>query len=124
MSGIVVAPECVTEWNNMKLKHMYNYITFMVKNEREIVVDAKGKVSYNEFKGSLKADICRYAVVEVPGTTKIVFILWAPDSAPVKDKMIYAASRQALLDKLSGHTRAIQASDMSDMEESKVKACL
>eukprot|EP01057_Protomagalhaensia_wolfi_P001032 Protomagalhaensia_wolfi_Nauph_80__1031@NODE_1599_length_1449_cov_966_407092_g1161_i1_p2_GENE_NODE_1599_length_1449_cov_966_407092_g1161_i1NODE_1599_length_1449_cov_966_407092_g1161_i1_p2_ORF_typecomplete_len125_score22_46Cofilin_ADF/PF00241_20/4_7e27Neuralized/PF07177_12/0_054Pox_L3_FP4/PF03339_14/0_088_NODE_1599_length_1449_cov_966_407092_g1161_i18561230 len=124
MSGVGVAPECTTEWNNMKIKHMYNYITFMIKEHKEIVIDQKGKSSYPVFKSKLAADQCRYAVVEVPGTTKIVFLLWAPDSANVKDKMIYAASRQALIEKLSGHTRAIQASDLSDVDENKIKASL
>eukprot|EP01057_Protomagalhaensia_wolfi_P005791 Protomagalhaensia_wolfi_Nauph_80__5790@NODE_715_length_2077_cov_1389_038763_g492_i1_p2_GENE_NODE_715_length_2077_cov_1389_038763_g492_i1NODE_715_length_2077_cov_1389_038763_g492_i1_p2_ORF_typecomplete_len125_score23_04Cofilin_ADF/PF00241_20/1_2e27_NODE_715_length_2077_cov_1389_038763_g492_i1194568 len=124
MSGIEVAPECVTEWNLMKLKHMYNYLIFVVKDQKQIVVDVKGKGPYTEFKSNLSNSACRYAAVEVPGTTKIVFILWAPDNAPVKDRMIYASSRQAILDKLSGHTRAIQASDLSELDEAKVKSYL
>lgn len=141
MSGITVHKDCVAEWNNMKLKHMYNFITFRVEDQKEIVVDKTGKGSYESFKANFSPDTCRYAVVEVPGTTKIVFILWAPDSAGIKDKMIYAASRQgdhsihfhivtltlalaALLDQLRGHTKAIQASDLSDIEESRVKSAL
>eukprot|EP01054_Gregarina_sp_Poly1_P009231 Gregarina_sp_Poly_1__9230@NODE_56_length_17373_cov_108_729111_g48_i0_p14_GENE_NODE_56_length_17373_cov_108_729111_g48_i0NODE_56_length_17373_cov_108_729111_g48_i0_p14_ORF_typecomplete_len126_score14_17Cofilin_ADF/PF00241_20/3_9e27_NODE_56_length_17373_cov_108_729111_g48_i01681917196 len=125
MSGVTVAAECTAEWNNMKIKHMYTYITFKVKDQKEIVIDRKGKGSYNEFKSEcLDSSQCRYAVVEVPGTTKIIFLLWAPDSANVKDKMIYAASRQALIEKLNGHTKAIQASDFSDVDENKIKSSL
>eukprot|EP01053_Blabericola_migrator_P009742 Blabericola_migrator_1__9741@NODE_5332_length_803_cov_773_971467_g3420_i0_p1_GENE_NODE_5332_length_803_cov_773_971467_g3420_i0NODE_5332_length_803_cov_773_971467_g3420_i0_p1_ORF_typecomplete_len125_score27_72Cofilin_ADF/PF00241_20/8_7e30EFhand_1/PF00036_32/0_15_NODE_5332_length_803_cov_773_971467_g3420_i0242616 len=124
MSGMSVAPDVVTEWNNMKLKHQYNYITFVIRDKKEIVIDKKGKISYNEFKSQLAADQCRYAVVEVPSTTKIVFILWAPDTANVKDRMIYASSRQAIIDKLSGHTKAIQASEIADVEEAKIKSSL
>lgn len=133
MSGVKVDAGCVSEWNNMKLKHMYTYITFRVDDEMNIVVDKKGKETYQEFrKTCLAINQCRYAVVEVPGTTKIVFILWAPEAAITKDKMIYASSRQgkvyptsriraALLDKLSGYSKTLQASDLSDIDESKVK---
>lgn len=94
MSGILVDDGVVTEWNNMKLKHKYNFMTFSVFEDKVIVVDDKGKKSYDDFVSLFDAQHCKYAVVEVPGTTKLVFVLWAPDNAPVKEKMIYAASRQ------------------------------
>jgi len=123
-TGVKVDAACEKEWNSMKLKHMYNFLTFKIENDSVIVVADKGSKNgpYSGFLSALPANECRYGVVEVPGTTKIVFVLWAPDSAPVKGKMVYAASRQAIIEKLSGHTRTLQASSMSDLEEKKVKS--
>lgn len=80
----------------MKLKHKHMFLTFKIENDKEIVVDISGPkdASYDSFKDALPADDCRYAVIEVPGTTRLVFIMWAPDIAPVKAKMIYASTRQ------------------------------
>lgn len=146
------------------------FISFKIENDKEVIVDQTGAkdASYDSFKSALPADDCRYAVVEVPGTTKLVFIMWAPDSAPVKAKMIYASTRQGnvlfnlinsnshdsyhlslrtqnrffcilylisyllcikshvalvlvISDKLSGHQKTVQASDLGDVDEAKIK---
>lgn len=81
----------------MKLGHQYNFIIFRVENYQQIVVCECGKANYDDFKSKFDTRECRYAVVEVPGTTKIAFISWTPDTASVKDRMTYASSRQGKL---------------------------
>lgn len=47
---------------------------------------------------------------------KIQFVLWCPDNAPVKPRMTYASSKDALLKKLDGATAvALEAHEMSDL---------
>lgn len=122
-TGITVNVECSRAWDEMKIKHKFMYVTFRIQDDKEVVVDKRGDTSstYSAFRDALPADDCRYAVVEVPGTTKIVFVMWTPDSASVKQKMIYASTRQAILDKVPGHAKSAQASDKSELDEPKMK---
>lgn len=122
-SGIAIHSNCSIVWNDMKLGHKHRFITFKIEKDAEIVVDATGPkdAAYDLFKKALPADDCRYGLLEVPGTTKIVFVMWAPDTSPVKAKMIYASTRQVIQDKLSGHHKTLQASDLGDVDEAKMK---
>ncbi|EZG70158.1 cofilin [Gregarina niphandrodes] len=116
MSGVPVNPACVTEWTALKLKKKdINYIIYKVEKEREIVIEEAGKVAYDDFKAKFDTSTCRYAVVEAPTNRKLVFIMWTPGSAPVKERMIYASSRQGLLDKLGGVSKSIQATGHSEI---------
>lgn len=48
---------------------------------------------------------------------KIIFVLWSPDVAPVKPRMIYSSSKEALCKKLDGiHAQALEAHDMADLD--------
>lgn len=94
-SGISIHESCARTWHEMKMKHKYMFLTFKIIDDKEIVVDQSGTkdASYDDFKNSLPADDCRYAIVEIPGTTKLVFVMWTPGCAKVKARMIYASSR-------------------------------
>lgn len=97
-SGISLHDSCASIWNDMKLKHKHMFITFKINNDREIIVEATGdkNASYDSFMGCFPPDDCRYAVVEVPGTKKLVFIMWAPETATIKAKMMYASTRAGM----------------------------
>ena len=57
-------------------------------------------------------------------TNLIIIIYRAPDTAPVKTKMIYAGSKDALTRALVGISVKINATDMSELTEDIVKdAC-
>jgi len=65
--------------------------------------------TFDEFVAMLPADDCRYAVFDMAFTTtdgrpgnKLVSIAWAPDTAKVKAKMVYAGSKDALTRALVG----------------------
>merc|ERR1712080_632297 len=66
---------------------------------------------------------CRYVVYDVPITTKsgaetnkMIFIMWSDDNSPVRTKMLYASSKDALKKKLTGINDEFQATDRSDLE--------
>merc|ERR1711948_33723 len=65
----------------------------------------------------------RFAVFDCPiiaksgaETNKLIFIMWNSDSAPVKSKMLYASSKDALKKKLTGIENEFQATDKDDMK--------
>lgn len=59
----------------------------------------------------------RITVVVCIAGNKIQFVLWCPDNAPVKPRMTYASSKDALLKKLDGATAvALEAHEPSDLD--------
>ncbi|CAD7691845.1 unnamed protein product [Nyctereutes procyonoides] len=63
----------------------------ILEEGKEILVGDVGQtvdVPYTTFVKMLPDKDCRYALYD-----DLVFIFWAPESAPLKSKMIYASSR-------------------------------
>jgi len=87
--------------------------------------------TYDDLVEELSPDECRYALVDLDfktddgrPTSKIVFITWNPDTAPVRGKMLYSSSKEALKRVLVGVGTHINATDMAelDYEESVLPA--
>lgn len=76
---------------------------------------------YKCFVKMLPADDCRYALYDATYETKetkkedLVFIFWAPDSAPLKSKMIYASSKDAIKKKFTGIKHELQVNGLEDI---------
>eukprot|EP00033_Pygsuia_biforma_P000011 GCRY01000015.1.p2 GENE.GCRY01000015.1~~GCRY01000015.1.p2 ORF type:complete len:138 (+),score=36.17 GCRY01000015.1:75-488(+) len=128
-SGVGVSDECITKFQELKLSHSLRYVIFKLNDDHsEVIVekDAAPEASYDEFTGSLPADDCRYAVYdyefEFEGAkrNKILFVVWAPDNAKVKSKMLYASSKDNLRKKFVGIGCEVQATDMSEIDEAEV----
>lgn len=112
-SGIVPTDECVSCFNDMKLKHDRKWMIFKIDG-KEIVKEKEGdkEATYEQFLSTLKEvaeNEPRYAVVDYHFETtdgrpqdKLLFIAWSPDTCGVKPKMTYASSKDALLKKLNG----------------------
>jgi cofilin len=70
----------------------------------------------------MPADDVRYAVADVNYNTKdgprteMVFIMWAPDTASVKRRMISASSKEVLKNILVGCKTQVQATCLPDLE--------
>ena len=117
----------------MKTRHTKRFVVYKIEEKKEIVIESEGdkEKTYEDFIAAIPTDQPRYAVVDVAYETddgrpqeKIVFFLWAPDSCGVKDKMLYASSKDALRKKLNGIHREIQANDADEMEkDSVIAAC-
>jgi len=130
-SGVSVQDAVVTEFNNIKIGHKYRYIQMkltddMTEIEIEKTVEPSGD-TYEQFVQQLPSDDCRYAVYDFHFDTgksgqreQLIFLLWCPDSAKVKKKMLYAASKDALKKKLVGINHEIQATDYSDLNQKDV----
>lgn len=106
-----------------------------------IVVEKTAESSdYDTFVSELPKDECRYAVYdfeyEKPGEgqrNKICFMAWyvvlvlfyvssltainlrSPDTSKIKQKMLYASSKDAIRKKLVGIASEIQATDLSEI---------
>ena len=78
-------------------------------------------------KAKLPDDDCRYVIYDALITTKsgvetnkLVFIAWSDDNAPVKPKMLYASSKDAIKKSLNGVQEEFQATERGDLDEEEV----
>jgi cofilin len=126
MSGIAVSEDCVSKFNELKLGHAHRYVLFkMNADNTEVVVEKTGSSSetYSSFAAGLPKDHCRYALFDyeyqIDGgrRDKILFILWAPDTAPIREKMIFTSTKDSIKKKLTGLQVEIQATDASELAE-------
>merc|ERR1719465_112816 len=90
------------------------------------VIDAEGDASktFADFVAALPEDQPRYALVEVDYKTddgrdqsKLTFVYWSPDDkTSVKEKMLYASTKDTLKKKFTGIMKEVQANDLGDLE--------
>jgi len=129
-SGVAVNDEIVAKFQELKLGHQHRYLIFKLSdNNSEIVLEKTGPPSatYEEFVKCLPGNDCRYGIFDLSFTAddggqrnKIVFILWAPDSAKIKSKMLFTSSKADLKKKLVGIATEVQATDASEIDYASV----
>jgi len=122
---VTLTEECVTTFNDLKLRKTFSYITFKLSNDlRNFVIDKTGSpgASFDEFLETLPSTDYRYGVVTVNyrtlvgDCTKFVFVLWLPDPSKVKQKMIYASNKDTVKRGLDGIQLEVQGTDKTDVE--------
>jgi cofilin len=136
-SGVSVAPECISKFNELKLGKDIKWIIYKISDDwKEIVVEETSTdADFNTFREKLlnakskdrrgKEGIGgRYAVFDVEydlesgegKRSKITFISWCPDDAPQYPRMMYSSSKEAIKRALNGLAADIQANDADDIE--------
>jgi cofilin len=119
-------------FQQIKKDHKWSYVIFKIGDDKkEIVVDKKGEKteSYDDFLGSLPKDGARFVVVDFAYTNKegtkkedLVFASWSPDGGvAVKEKMLYASSKDAIQKKLDGCKKYMQWNDGDDSSKEEVE---
>jgi len=129
-SGVAVDDAVVTKYQELKLGHAYRYCFFKMNDQcSQVVVDKTGATgaSYEDFVKELPPNACRYAIFDFAydsddgrKSDKIIFVLWAPDSAKIKEKMLYTSSKDAVRKKLVGVGTEIQATDLAEIDREVV----
>lgn len=122
--SVAVADESLTVFNELKLGKKYKFIIFALNdNKTEIIVkDKSNDESYDAFLEKLPENDCLYAVYDFEyelgsdgKRSKIIFFTWSPDTAPIRSKMVYASSKDALRRSLNGIAADIQGTDFSEV---------
>merc|ERR1719446_1195394 len=130
-SGVQVTPECLSEFEQMKIRSAYSYIIFKITADKKFIeIETKGEkgASFDEFVSKLPDGDCRYSVLDVEintksgaTTNKLIFVACSDDNASIKPKMLYASSKDALKKALSGINDEYQATDRSDLDLNEIK---
>jgi len=132
-TGVQVNVDCITKFNEFKLRSNHKYIVFKMSDDlKEVVIEKLGQIdaTFDEFISSLPDNDCRYGVCSVDYSSsdgernKMVFLLWAPDCATVKSKMLYAGTKDQMKKALQGLQVSVQGSDRSEITlETVIEKC-
>jgi len=124
-SGMAVDNECKIKFLELKSKRTHRFITYKIDEKlQQITVDKIGTPgqTYDDFTASLPEKECRYAVYDFDFVTeencqksKIFFIAWSPDTSRVRNKMLYASSKDRFRRELDGIQCEVQATDASEI---------
>ncbi|KAJ6408892.1 hypothetical protein OIU84_008567 [Salix udensis] len=122
---MAVHDDCMLKFMELKAKRTHRFIVYKIEEEqKQVIVEKLGEPaqSYEDFTASLPADECRYAVYDFDFVTeenvqksKIFFIAWSPDTSKVRNKMIYASSKDSFKRELDGIQVELQATDPTEM---------
>ncbi|XP_030603937.1 non-muscle cofilin 1-like [Archocentrus centrarchus] len=136
-SGVQVTDEVKDIINNMKvvktdadLNERIRLVIFRIDDsEGAIVVDKVYRQKdladvpdvFKFFVGLLDSKTCRYLMYDCHFETKesskkeeLVAVMWAPDTAPIKEKMKYASSKDSLKKNQTGVKHMLEMNDLSD----------
>lgn len=99
------------------------YIIFKLSDDNtQIEVEKESdSTSYDDFLNDLPPNSPRYGVYDFEyekdggKRNKICFYAWSPDEAKIKEKMLYASSKDALRRSLVGIANEIQGTDSSEV---------
>jgi len=128
-SGVSVQQECVTTFNDIKLGHKHRYLVYSLTDDLKqirVLKTSPPSTTFDDFVNDLKEAEdkreCRYGVYDAEyklkdgqNRTKLVFFLWSPENATVKQKMVYTSSKDAIKKALVGIGKEIQACDYGDL---------
>ncbi|KAK2843450.1 hypothetical protein Q7C36_011665 [Tachysurus vachellii] len=143
-SGVTVNDDVIKVFNDMKVrksstsdevKKRKKAVLFclsqdkkkiIVEEDKQILVGDIGETvddPYACFVKLLPLNDCRYGLYDATYETKeskkedLVFIFWAPEGAPLKSKMIYASSKDAIKKKFTGIKHEWQVNGLDDIQD-------
>lgn len=135
-SGVHINKDIAAVIRDIQIKSQYKYIIFKLTDDyTEVVVDKKADKSctYDDFVEDMvvaeKSKQCRWAVVDVQYKTrsgmdknKLVYFTWNPDNAVIKQKMVYAASNDAVKKAIGNAVGVtVQGTDLSELDFDEVE---
>jgi len=139
MSGVKLDDACKVKYDEVQKKKIHRFVTFYIKDDKEIVVDKVGDRSakFNDFVDAVKqkdgaSEDCRYAILDYEFTLEgqgteasqrdaILLFMYCPETARIKKKMIYSSSFDTVKRAFNGIKKAININDESDLNEEYVK---
>lgn len=134
MSGIAVAEDATNLFYLIKAKSAYRWALWRVDDAgSQVVIDSVGDPAsqYSDFLDALPESDCRYGIFDYQYTNgdgqiinKLVFLNWAPDTARVKSKMMYASTKDFFKGHLEGISVEFQASDLDEISEADIEGAV
>eukprot|EP00511_Aplanochytrium_stocchinoi_P000170 CAMPEP_0204822992 /NCGR_PEP_ID=MMETSP1346-20131115/1170_1 /ASSEMBLY_ACC=CAM_ASM_000771 /TAXON_ID=215587 /ORGANISM="Aplanochytrium stocchinoi, Strain GSBS06" /LENGTH=143 /DNA_ID=CAMNT_0051949515 /DNA_START=308 /DNA_END=739 /DNA_ORIENTATION=- len=138
MSGINATPEAVAFYNEFKLQRhkkgveKHRFVIYRIVDDSKIEVSEKGAwdSTWDDFVDRLlNADgqgvygIFDYDIkVNDRALEKIVFVAYSPDNLPIRQRMLYGATRESFKSELGdGLHLVIQATGLADLEQESVE---
>jgi len=82
--------------------------------------------TYEEFLTYLPNDECRFAIYDfkmdshLPQAKRLCFIIWAPESAPIRFKMVYSYLKQNVARAFEGIQVSLESTHLSDLDSNYI----
>ena len=131
VTGINLKDEVTSVFNELKLGKGLQYVIYRLTDDfKEVEVEKKvpSPATWEQFVADLPKDDCRYAVYDYQFNTdsdgernKLIFVLWTPETARIKTKMLYPATKEAMKRALVGIGTELQATDEAEISLDAVK---
>ncbi|XP_051504669.1 non-muscle cofilin 1-like [Myxocyprinus asiaticus] len=140
-SGVAISDEVVNLYNSIKVRHQgaeekerFKLLIMRISDDQKgIIVDHENCLRNKDVEN--EADIfqtiinklppkeCRYALYDCTYVGNslmedLVFIMWAPEDASMRSKMVYSSSKAALKSKMPGLKFEWQVNDCADKQVS------
>lgn len=128
--------EAKVVYEDVKRNKSFRYIIYTIRDEKEIIIETKGPrtTTYQDFLLHMKTfkDQCRYILYDYPTYSvdppievdRLLLITWCPDSATVRDKILFASTNNILRDVFSGVYRHVQACDFDELSQKDIEDIL
>ncbi|KAJ3033315.1 cofilin [Rhizophlyctis rosea] len=133
-SGVGVSSQAITAYDDLKLKRKYQWIVYKISEDgKEIIVDEAllfsdasdlgTTAAYDKFVSKFPEKEGRFAVIDIEfdagsgdgNRSKLIFLMWAPTTCGIRQRMIYASSKLALRQRLDGIHTEVQATDAAEL---------
>lgn len=130
-SGVKVDEMVLTLFKTLVKERKHRCAVFKINEdytkivvERTLPPSEKGADAQEEWKSladSLPDNDCRYVAYDFSyehqgaQKTRVVLVLWSPEMAKVRSKMVYASSQEGLVKNLLGVQRALQCTDTDEI---------
>uniref|UniRef100_A0A4W4GU00 ADF-H domain-containing protein n=1 Tax=Electrophorus electricus TaxID=8005 RepID=A0A4W4GU00_ELEEL len=123
-SGVTVEENVLTVFNDMKVRKAQPNEEERRKRKKAVLFclsDDKKKIIMEEGREILQGEEGDPYLKFTKETKKedLVFIFWAPEGAPLKSKMIYASSKDAIKKKFTGIKHEWQVNGLDDIKDRK-----
>lgn len=130
MSGIAVTPDAVNLYYHMRSKSAYKWALWKLDAKgTSVVISDVGEPgsTFQDFLAALPENDCRYGVFDYQFTAndgnimnKLVFFNWAPETAKVKARMMYASTKDFFKSHMDGISAEFQSSCLDEISEDVV----
>ncbi|KAJ9107611.1 hypothetical protein QFC21_001070 [Naganishia friedmannii] len=127
-SGVKPDETCLKAYDELKLGKKHKFVVYglgegnkTITTLKQIKLDEPGATDFETFVKELPERECRWGVYDMEydqgegKRNKLVFVMWTPDDAPIRQKMIYASSKDALRKQLVGISAEIQATSYDEI---------
>lgn len=135
-----MSTESKSVYDEVKKDKKYRYIIYHIKDEKVIDVETTGdrNATYEDFLEQLQAfkTECRYCVFDFPASIhaegasetgmsvdRLILMSWCPETAKIKQKMLYSSSYDALKKALVGIYKYVQACDYEEASKATIEDC-
>ncbi|WP_406368505.1 hypothetical protein OG788_45855 [Streptomyces sp. NBC_00647] len=127
-SDITVDESCVSAFWELRGKREVNTVIYRLSDSLDsCLVECQGNLTHDEFLLILPADEPRLAVYDLAFATadgtrqnRTVLISWLPGAAVPQHEAAYGYAHAALLDRLGGSLVSVRATDVADLDYSRL----